>query len=80
MLDSVQTECPVNVVINARAMRQTPYEAERRLTFYQLRHVAESLTDIEVDLEIDDIRESEPEKLYQAVIRNYFTHRFFYFH
>lgn len=52
-------------------MRQTPYEAERRLTFYQLRHVAEALTDLEVDLEIDDIRESEPEKLYQAVIRNY---------
>ena len=56
---------PVNLVTNTRAMRPTPYEQGRNIVFYQLRYVAKAIDEIEVCLEIDDVRESEPDTLYQ---------------
>ena len=46
-------------------MRPTPYEQSRNIVFYQLRYVAKAIDEIEVSLEIDDVRESEPDTLYQ---------------
>lgn len=47
-------------------MRQTPYESQKNIYFFQLRQIKPKLANTIVNIDIETIQEAEPENLIQS--------------
>ena len=61
---------PVNLIFDEKPLRQTPWERNKNLVYYQLRDVRTALKNTAFEITIDDLNQADPDNLLKVFIKN----------